>query len=112
MVDHATLQTDPLGHAFPGPERAAEAIGGGTAGQQDGQLRELIGRESATGSGRWPVAQGPWATQAGARHPLADSGFADPQGFGHLALRPALLLEVPGLVASCCFPGAGWRIHP
>jgi len=56
MVDHTTRQTDHLGHAFPGPEVAAEAIGSGTAAQQGGQMRKLIGRESARGSGRGPVA--------------------------------------------------------
>ena len=111
MVDHTTLQTHHLGHTFPGPAVAAEAIGSGTAAHQGGQRCELIARESARGSGRGLVAYGPQAIQAGSLHPLADGGFADPQGFGDVAPGPALLREVPGLQAPGFFPRVRCRVQ-
>jgi hypothetical protein len=50
------------------------------------------------------MAQGLRAAFACAPHPLADRGFADAQGLGNLALRPALLLVLPGLETPRFFP--------
>jgi hypothetical protein len=51
------------------------------------------------------MAQGLRAASACAPQPLADSGFADAQGLGNLALRPALLLVLLGLETPRFFPG-------
>jgi hypothetical protein len=48
---------------------------------------------------------------AGTFHPLTDGRLADAQCLGHLALRPALLLELPGLQPSAFFPVVRWRVH-
>jgi uncharacterized protein (DUF433 family) len=50
-------------------------------------------------------------TFCGAFHPLADSPFADAQCLGDLALRPALLYEVPGMQTSNFFPVCMWAVH-
>jgi hypothetical protein len=50
------------------------------------------------------MVQGLRAAFACAPHPLADRGFADAQGLGNLALRPALLLVLPGLETPRCLP--------
>ena len=99
------------GHALAGPHLAAEAIGLRAAVQQLGHTGQLLGSQAAGGARRWLMAQRLRAAHAGSRHPLADRGGADPQGLGNLALRPALLFEVPGLQAACFFPGVRWWIH-
>jgi hypothetical protein len=104
VIEHAKLDTDHLGHALPGPHLAAEAIGLGATVQQVRQTGQLVGSQPAGGARRWLMAQRLWAAQAGSLHPLADRSGADPQGRGNLALRPALLFEVPGLQAACFFP--------
>ena len=48
---------------------------------------------------------------ASAFHPLTDGSFADAEGFGDLALGPALLFERPGLEPSGFSPVAGWLVH-
>jgi hypothetical protein len=57
------------------------------------------------------MAQGVGAPLAGALHPLTDGAFADAEGFGDLALGPALLLEAPGLEPSGFFPVGRYRVH-
>jgi hypothetical protein len=107
MIGDAKLQADDGGDPRAGPEIAAKAIGGGTSVQEGGQPGEPLGREPAWGP-RWgPVAEGFQPSCPGTLHPLADSGCADPQRFGDLALGPALLLEVPGLQPSSFLP-VGW----
>ena len=111
VIEHAKLDTDHLRHALPGPHLAAAAIGLGAAVQQVGQTRQLCGSQPAGRARRWAMTQRLRAAQAGSRHPLADRGGADPQGLGNLALRPALLFEVPGLQAACFFPIVRDRVH-
>jgi hypothetical protein len=80
-----------------GPELSPEAVRCGASVQEFGQLGELLGRQPPRGSRGRTMAQSLRAALAGACHPLADGPFADAQGVGNLALRPALVLEVPGL---------------
>jgi hypothetical protein len=50
------------------------------------------------------VPEGIGAPVESAGHPSPDSPFADAQRLGDLALRPALLLEMPGLESLGFFP--------
>ena len=111
MVDHAKLQTYHLGHAFPGPDLAAEAIGSGAAAQQVGQTRQLVGGQPPRCPWRGTAPQGLGASVVGTLHPLADRPFPDAQRFGNLALGPAFLLETPSLEPSGFFPVIGCRVH-
>jgi hypothetical protein len=78
VVHHAKFHPYHLGDACAGPDLAAEPISGGAAMQQGGQMRELLGGESARGTRRGAVLEGIRAAHAGSLHPLADGGFADP----------------------------------
>jgi hypothetical protein len=53
------------------------------------------------------MAQGLQTAMAGPRHPVADGALADAEGFGDLARRPALVLELPGLQPPGFFPMRG-----
>jgi hypothetical protein len=104
MVGDAKGELNHGSNAAAGPELPPETIRFGTAFQQGRQLRELVGSQSPGGAGCGVVPEGLRSSLAGAPHPLADRPLADPQGRGDLALRPALLLEAPGLEPSSFFP--------
>jgi hypothetical protein len=104
MIGDAKLQVHHGGDPATGPDLPPEAIGFGAAVQQRGQARELVGGQSARSARGWPMAQGLGTAVACAPHPLADRSFADAQGLGNLALRPAFLLMLPGLEPSRFFP--------
>jgi hypothetical protein len=106
MVGDAELQAHHGGDAATGPYVAPEAVGLGAAVQQLGQTRQLVGGQPPGRARGRLMAQGLQATIAGAPHPLTDRGFADTQGLGNPALRPALLLVLPGLETPCFFPVA------
>jgi hypothetical protein len=79
--------------------------------QQLGQAGQLFGRQPPR-SPRWrPTPERLGTNVAGPCHPLTDRARADPQRLGNLALRPALLLEVPGLESSGFFPGVRCGVH-
>jgi hypothetical protein len=106
MVGDAELQVHHGGNPATGPYVAPEAIGLGAAVQQLGQMRQLAGGQP-TGCARGGLmAQGLRATFACTPQPFAARGFADTQGLGNPALRPALLLVLPGLETPCFFPVA------
>ena len=111
VVQDAKCHPYHRGHALAGPHLAAEAIGLRATVQQVRHTGQLVGSQAAGGARRWLVAQRLRAAQAGSRHPVADRGGADPQGLGNLALRPALLFEVPGLQAAGFFPIVRDRVH-
>jgi hypothetical protein len=106
MIGNAKLQAHHGSDPATGPHLAPEAIGLGAAVQQRGQTRQLVGGQPPGRARGRLMAQGRRAAFAGAPHPLADRGFADAQGLGNLALRPALLPELPGLEPSGFFPVA------
>jgi hypothetical protein len=104
MVGDAEFQPNHGSDPSAGPDLSPEAVRCGATVQEFGQAGELLGRQSARGP-RWgPVAESLQPALAGTCHPLADSPFANAQGFCNLALRPALLFEVPGLEPSGFFP--------
>jgi hypothetical protein len=71
----------------------------------------LLGGQPGRGT-RWrPMAKRFRSSVAGAFYPLTDGSFADPEGFGDLALGPALLFEAPGLEPSGFSPVAGCIVH-
>ena len=74
-----------------------EAIGFGAAPQQSRHAGELLGSQTAGSAGRRAMAESFRTTCAAPLHPLADRALADAHGRGALALRPALLFEMPGL---------------
>jgi hypothetical protein len=111
MVADAQFQADDGGDPPAGPELSTEAIGCGTAMQQPGQTGELLGRQPPRGSSWRPVPEGIGTSVAGPFHPLADGPLADLYGLGDLALRPALLLEVPGLQAPSFLPVVRCIVH-
>jgi hypothetical protein len=104
MRGDAKLQRHHGDDPATGPHLPPEAIGLGAAVQQHRQARELVGGQPAGSARGRPMAQGLRAAFACAPNPLADSGFADAQGLGNLALRPAFLLMLPGLETSRFFP--------
>jgi hypothetical protein len=106
MVGDAQLQAHHGGDPATGPYVAPEAIGLGAAVQRLGQMRQLVGGQPPGCARGRPMAQGLRAAFACAPHPLADGGFADAQGLGNLALRPALLLVLPGWETPCFLPVA------
>ncbi len=111
MIGDTKLQADDGGDPTAGPEFPAKAVGGGASLQQCGQVGQLLGRQPPRGP-RWrPTPERPGTDVAGAFHPLTDRTRADPQRLGHLALGPALLLEVPGLEPSGFFPVGRCRVH-
>jgi hypothetical protein len=111
MRGDAECQADDGGDARTGPQLPTKAIGDGPSLQQLGQASELVGRQPPRGPGWRPATESLGAGFAGPCHPLADGAFADPHGLGNLALRPALLLEVPGLQAPRFFPSVRCRVH-
>jgi hypothetical protein len=111
MVGNTTLQTDHRRNAGAGPQVATKAVGSRTTTQQPGQARQLFGRQPPRGAWCRMALQGLGASPTGTRHPLADRPFADTEGFGDLALRPALLFELPRLESSGFFPGRSNTVH-
>jgi hypothetical protein len=111
MIGNTKLQTDHRRNAGAGPQVAPKAVGRRTTTQQLGQTRQLFGRQSPRGAWWRATLQGLGASLTGTRHPLADRPFADAEGFGDLALRPALLFELPSLEASGFFPGRSSTVH-
>lgn len=111
MIGDAEFQADDGGDARTGPQLSTKAIGCGPALQQRGQAGELVGRQPPRGPGWGPAPERLGAGFAGPCHPLTDGALADPQGLGDQTLRPALLLEVPGLQAPRFFPVVRCRVH-
>jgi hypothetical protein len=98
------------GNPGAGPKLASEAVGFGTTLQQTWQLGQLLGRQTPGCPARRAVMERLRPTFAAALHPLADGALADAESLGNPALRPALLLEVPGLQASSFLPVGGCRV--
>jgi hypothetical protein len=78
---------------------------------QVGPARQLAGSPPAGSPRGWPLTAGTRSAGVGAFQPLPDSPFADAQGVGALARRPALGLEVPGWEPSGCAPVRVWAVH-
>jgi hypothetical protein len=57
------------------------------------------------------MAEGIGSPLTGARHPLTDGPLANTQRLSNPALRPALLLEAPGLEPSGFFPVGRGTVH-
>jgi hypothetical protein len=112
MVGDAELQPQDLGDSDPRPHLATEAIGLGTPVQEVGKTGELLGSQSPGRASRRAMPQCLWAAIAATCHPLAHGRLADAQRLGNLALRPALLLEVPSLEPSSFFPVLRRGLHP
>ena len=104
MVGNPIFELNHGGEPPTGPELSPKAIGFGPPLQERGQAGERRGREPARGPGRLMVAQGVGALLGGAPHAPTDGAVADAEGFGDLALGPALLLEAPSVEPSGCFP--------
>src|SRR5688572_26248000 len=111
MVGDAKFQANHRGDPATSPDLSPKAIGFGPLVQEHGQPRQLVGGQPAGSTGAWTLPEGLQAPFAGTFPPLADRPFADAQGFGDLALGPALLHEVPGLQASSFLPVVGCRVH-
>jgi hypothetical protein len=111
VIRDAEFPADDGGDPTAGPELSAKAIGSRTSVQQLGQAGQLLGRQPPRGPGSRPAPKRLGTDVAGPCHPLTDRALADTQGFGNLALRPALLLEVPGLHAPRFLPGVRCRVH-
>jgi hypothetical protein len=111
MIGDAKGQADDGGDARTGPQLSTKAIGYGPSMQQLGQASELVGRQPPRGPGWGPAPERIGAGGACPFHPLADGSLAATHGLGNLALRPTLLLEVPGLQAPSFFPGVRCRVH-
>jgi hypothetical protein len=111
MIPDTPRQVDDCGNPSAGPKLSSKPVGFGTALQELGQAGEVLASEPTGCAGWGSVAEGIWPTLAGAFHPLADRPFADAQGLGDLALRPAVLLELPGLETSGLFPVGGCAVH-
>jgi hypothetical protein len=111
MVGNAKLRPNHGGDPAARPERPPEPVGLGAAVQEGRQAGQLLGGQ-APGSTRgktMPECLG--TTHPGSFHPLADGSFADTQCLGDSALRPAPLLELPGLQPPGFFPILGCRVH-
>jgi hypothetical protein len=111
MIGDTKFQADDGGDSTAGPQFSAKAVGGGALMQQGGQAGQLLGRQPPRGP-RWRSApERLGAGFPGPLHPLTDRALADPHGHSNLALRPTLLLEVPGLQAPGFLPGVRCRVH-
>jgi hypothetical protein len=111
MGGDAALQAHHGGDPATGPPRAPDAGGRGAAVQQRGSMSQLVGGPPPGGASGGLMAQALRAAFAGAPPPLADRGFADAHGLGNPALRPALLLVLPGLEPSRFCPVARCAVH-
>jgi len=111
VVGHAERQAKDRGDSAPRPHLATETIGPGTPVQEVGKTGKLFGSQSPGRASPGAMPQRLWAAIAATFHPLAHSRRADAQGRGNLALRPALLREVPGLQASSFFPVLRCGLH-
>jgi hypothetical protein len=107
MVGNTEFEANDGRHACPGPDLSPEAIRFGPTLQEGGQAGELFVGQPAWRTRGWAMPEGFQTALAGPRHPLADGALADAQGVGDLALRPALVLELPGLEPPGCFPIRG-----
>jgi hypothetical protein len=70
-----------------------------------------LGRHLPRGPGWRPAPKSLGADFAGPCHPLTDGPLTDPQGLCNLALRPTLLLEVPGLHAPRFLSAVRYMVH-
>jgi hypothetical protein len=104
VVGDAKFDPNHDGNPGAGPNCPSKAIGLGALVQEGRQARELLVGEPTSCPGGWMVSEGIGAAVAGASHPLTDSPLADVERFGDLALRPAPVLEAPGLEPSGFFP--------
>ncbi len=86
------------------PQLPPEALGFGAVLKQGRQAGELRSGQPTAGPRGWSMAEGFRTTLSATLHPLADRALAHAHGCGDLALRPALLFEVPGLQASSFLP--------
>jgi hypothetical protein len=112
VVGDTELQPQNLGDSAPRPHLATETISLGTPAQEVGKTGELLGSQSPGRASRRAVPQCLWAAIAATFYPLAHGRLADTQRLGNLALRPALLLEVPRLEPSSFFPVLRCGLHP
>ena len=104
MGGDAKLQANDRGDPSAGPDLAPKAVSFGPMGQEFWQTEPLAGGQPARSTGAGAAPEGLRTLLASPRYPWADGPFAGAQGFGHLALGPALLPEVPGLQASGFLP--------
>jgi hypothetical protein len=104
MVGDAKLQANDRGDPSAGPDLAPKAVGFGPMVQEFWQTDQLAGGQPARSTGAGAAPEGLRTLLASPRSPLADGPFAGAQGFGNLALGPALLHEVPGLKSSGFLP--------
>jgi hypothetical protein len=111
VIGTTKFQTDDGSDPTAGPEFSAKAVGGWTAMQQLGQAGELLGRQPPRSPGWRPTPESLGTNVAGPCHLLTDRALADPQSLGNLPLRPALLLEGPGLESSGFVPVVRSRVH-
>ena len=107
MVGNTEFEANDGRHACPGPDLSPEAIHFGPKLQEGGQAGELCVGQPAWSTRGWAMPEGLQTAIAGTCHPLADGSLADAYGFGDLALRPALVLELPGLEPPGFFPIRG-----
>jgi hypothetical protein len=112
VVGHAERQAKDHGDSAPRPHVATETISPGTPVQEVGKTGKLFGSQSPGRASRRAMPQRLWAAIAATFHPLAHGRLADAQRRGNLALRPALLLEVPGLEPPRFFPVLRCGLHP
>ena len=112
VVGHAERQAKDRGDSAPRPHVATETIGLGPPVQEVGKTGQLFGSQAPGRASRRARPQRLWAAIAATFHPLAHSRLTDAQRRGNLALRPALLLEVPGLEPSRFFPVLRCGLHP
>lgn len=104
MVGDPKFEPNHHGNTPAGPDLSPEAIRFGPLVQEFGQTGELLIGQPTAGTRGWSMAEGFRATLSATLHPLADRALAHAHGCGDLALRPALLFEVPGLQASSFLP--------
>ncbi len=107
MGGHTACEAHEDSHACPGPDLSPEAIRFGPRLQEGEQAGELCVGQPAWRTRGWAMPEGLQTAMAGPRHPWADGALADAEGFGDLALRPALVLELPGLQPPGFFPMRG-----
>ena len=112
VVGDAELQPQDGGDAAPRPHLATETISLGTPVQEGGKTGELPAGQSPGRASRGAMPQCLWAAVAATFYPLAHGRLADAQRRGNLALRSALLLEVPSLESSSFFPVLRCGLHP
>ena len=104
VVSDAELALDDFGDTRPRPDIAEEAEGRRAARQERRQFSQLVGREAGRRARRCAGAQGLHAASTGTFEPLANGTLGDAEGFGNLALLPALMMEFPGTETTAFAP--------